>query len=133
LRGWGAHLVLEVCVGPRGEEEFHDAGVTVARGPHERRVPTLKERTERERGRHHEGGGQQQQKHIHTHIRIGREEREEETEARWGKVRFTWGVKEHMWVPNVQNVQTNKRMSVRYVPKYKRATQAQVIVAPEAK
>ena len=46
----GAHVVLEVCVGLRGEEEFHDFGVTVERGVHERRLPNLKERTERERG-----------------------------------------------------------------------------------
>ena len=46
----GAHLVLEVCVGLRGEEEFHDFGVTIPRGPEERRPPILKERTERERG-----------------------------------------------------------------------------------
>jgi hypothetical protein len=46
-----AHVVLEVCVGPRGEEEFHDAGVTTARGVDESRRPILKERTKRERAR----------------------------------------------------------------------------------
>ena len=51
----GAHVVLEVCVGLRGEEEFHDFGVTVERGLDERREPKLKERTEREGG--HDGGG----------------------------------------------------------------------------
>ena len=45
-----AHVILEVFVGPRGEEELHDAGVTVVRGPDERRVTKLKERTEREEG-----------------------------------------------------------------------------------
>ena len=49
-----AHVALEVCVGLRGEEEFHDGGVTFLRGQNERRppreirAPTLKERTERE-------------------------------------------------------------------------------------
>jgi hypothetical protein len=52
----GAHLALEVFVGLRSEEEFHDGGVTVERGPHERRVPKLKERTERE-GEQEGGGG----------------------------------------------------------------------------
>ena len=46
----GAHVALEVFVGLRGEEEFHDFGVTVDRGPDERRAPILKERTEREGG-----------------------------------------------------------------------------------
>ena len=61
-----AHLVLEVFVGLRGEEEFHDFGVTVARGVHERRAPILlKERTERERERaRREEGGSQQIIHI---------------------------------------------------------------------
>jgi hypothetical protein len=52
-----AHVVLEVWVGLRGEEEFHGFGVTSDRGVDERRVPILKERTERERGHEGEGGG----------------------------------------------------------------------------
>ena len=58
-----AHLVLEVFVGLRGEEEFHDGGVTPGRGVDERRPPILKERTEREGG--HEGRGDSQQEHTH--------------------------------------------------------------------
>jgi len=51
-----AHVVLEVWVGLCGEEEFHDFGVTVFRGPVERRGPILlKERTERGRARRGEG------------------------------------------------------------------------------
>jgi hypothetical protein len=52
-----AHVVLEVCVGLRGEEEFHDFGVTEERGKGERRQPILKERTEREGGGTKGGGG----------------------------------------------------------------------------
>ena len=76
--GWWAHVALEVCVGLRGEEEFHDFGVTVARGHHERREPKLKERTERE-GAQRRGGSQQE----HTHDEGERGEGKRETEARW--------------------------------------------------
>ena len=56
-----AHVVREVFVGLRGEEEFHDFGVTVGRGPRERRGPILKERTEREGARRKRG---RQQEHT---------------------------------------------------------------------
>jgi hypothetical protein len=82
--GRRAHLVLEVWVAPRGEEEFHDAGVTVARGQHERRFPILKERTERKGN--HEG-----KSNSNTHIRRGRKEREREAKARKEEARITWG------------------------------------------
>ena len=49
----GAYFALVVWVGLCGEEEPHDGGLTVFRGRRERRVPTLKERTERKEG--HEG------------------------------------------------------------------------------
>jgi hypothetical protein len=75
----GAHNVLVVFVGLRGEEEFHDFGVTLVRGVDERRVPIQKERTERE-GARRGGGGQP----TRTHITRVSEERGRETEARWG-------------------------------------------------
>ena len=67
--GWRrrAHVVLEVFVGLRGEEEFHGFGVTFGRGVHERRLPSLKERTERERGHEERGRGQT----TRTHTRRG--------------------------------------------------------------
>ena len=74
----GAHVVLEVCVGLRGEEEFHDFGVTVERGPNERREPIfLKERTERE-GKHEERGADNK----NTHYEGEQGEGKRETEAR---------------------------------------------------
>jgi hypothetical protein len=72
------HLVHDVSVGPRGEEEFHDTGVTFPRGQDERRPPILKERTQRER-RQRMGERQHQQQHTHTHDEGTR--REEVTEA----------------------------------------------------
>ena len=60
-----AHLGLEVFVGLRGEEEFHDFGVTFGRGPHERRAPILlKERTEREGGTKKGEGAANKNTHI---------------------------------------------------------------------
>ena len=76
----GAHVVLEVFVGPRGEEEFHDAGVTVARGLHERCGPILKEWTEREgRGRPRRGG---RTTTTHTHTTRERGERKRQRHDR---------------------------------------------------
>jgi hypothetical protein len=79
--GWRAHPALEVWVGLRGEEEFHDAGVTVARGHDERRGPILKERTERERERERERRdhekGERQQQHTHTTRVRGERKRQE--------------------------------------------------------
>ena len=43
-------LVWRFLSAPPVEEVLHDGGVTVPRGTHERRVPMLKEQTEREEG-----------------------------------------------------------------------------------
>jgi hypothetical protein len=81
LRGWWrwAHLVLEVWVGLRGAEEFHDFGVTSDRGVDERRVPKLKERTERERGGTKGEGSQQEHTHTHDEGERGESERDRGT------------------------------------------------------
>jgi hypothetical protein len=102
--------------------------VTVERGPNERREPIfLKERTERE-GKH-EGGGGTQQEHTPT-TRVS-EEGGRETEARWG---VHGGGSRSTCAKRVQNARKKKQIHiVRKVPKYKRATNAQVIAAPEAK
>jgi hypothetical protein len=69
--------VSPCLAGPRGAEEFHDGGVTAARGNHERRPPILKERTERERARRRGGAANK-----NTHDEGEREEGKRETEAR---------------------------------------------------
>jgi hypothetical protein len=88
--GGGAHLALEVCVGLRGEEEFHDGGVTVPRGPGERRLPILKERTERE-GARRRGGGGAANKNKDTHDEGERGKGKRDRGPQRGTVRFTWG------------------------------------------
>ena len=101
LRGWRAHLVLEVWVGLRGEEEFHDFGVTVVRGPDERRVPSLKVRTDRERGGTKGEGGQP----TRTHITRVSEERGRERQRHDGT---TWGG-QGAHVPNACKMRTHTK------------------------
>ena len=75
-----------------------------------------------------EGGGRQQE---HTHYEGERGEGKRETEARWDYM----GGSRSTCAKRVQNAHTHKNNPhrVRKVPKYKRATNAQIIDAPEAK
>jgi hypothetical protein len=66
MGGGGAHLILEDFVGLRGKGEFHDGGVTAARGLNERLHTILKERTEKEEARRRGGAANK-----NTHTRRG--------------------------------------------------------------